>query len=99
MQRRMALNWSFFPEAFVSAYPRGYSFGALIGSRTDEGRKWFQRYAESSVEIPSPAFSRLQKIASELRIHLVIGIIERQGGTLYCTMITLGPDGSLLAKA
>lgn len=87
-----------FPEAFVSAYPRGYSFGALVGSRADEGRKWFQRYAESSIEIPSPAFSRLQKIASDLKIHFVIGIIERQGGTLYCTMITLGPDGNLLSK-
>ena len=27
-----------FPEAFVSAYPRGASFGATIGARTAEGR-------------------------------------------------------------
>ena len=26
-----------FPEAFVSAYPRGLDFGAVVGSRTDEG--------------------------------------------------------------
>jgi hypothetical protein len=29
-----------FPEAFVSAYPRGMAFGAVVGSRTDEGRAW-----------------------------------------------------------
>ena len=28
-----------FPEAFVSAYPRGLDFGAVVGSRSDEGRE------------------------------------------------------------
>ena len=27
-----------FPEAFVSAYPRGMTFGAVVGERTPEGR-------------------------------------------------------------
>ena len=31
-----------FPEAFVSAYPRGLDFGARVGSRTPEGRDWFR---------------------------------------------------------
>jgi len=44
-----------FPEAFVSAYPRGLDFGAVVGSRTDEGREDFRRYWESSVDIPGPA--------------------------------------------
>ena len=44
-----------FPEAFVSAYPRGLDFGAVVGSRTEEGREDFRRYWESSVEIPGPA--------------------------------------------
>jgi nitrilase len=33
-----------FPEAFVSAYPRGLDFGAVIGSRSEEGREQFRRY-------------------------------------------------------
>src|SRR5919197_1392791 len=37
-----------FPEAFVSAYPRGLHFGAVVGSRTDAGRDDFRRYWESS---------------------------------------------------
>ncbi|WP_333779271.1 nitrilase-related carbon-nitrogen hydrolase [Saccharopolyspora oryzae] len=28
-----------FPEAFVSAYPRGVTFGATVGQRTPEGRQ------------------------------------------------------------
>ena len=44
-----------FPEAFVSAYPRGLDFGAVVGSRTDEGREDFRRDSDSSVDVPGPA--------------------------------------------
>jgi predicted amidohydrolase len=87
-----------FPEAFVSCYPRGLGFGAVVGSRTDEGRAWFRRYWESSIDVPGPAVERLGAMAREHGLHLVIGVIERGGGTLYCTALTLGPSGELLGK-
>jgi predicted amidohydrolase len=62
-----------FPEAFVSCYPRGLTFGATLGSRTPEGRAWFRRYWESSIDVPGPAVDRLVAIADEHRVHLVIG--------------------------
>jgi nitrilase len=85
-----------FPEAFVSGYPKGVSFGATVGIRARGGRDWFRRYHESGVDIPGPAVDRLAGIARRDAIHLVIGVIERDGGTLYCTVLFLGPDGSLL---
>jgi nitrilase len=87
-----------FPEAFVSCYPRGITFGATVGSRTSEGRAWFRRYWESSVDVPGPVVDRLGTVAREHGVHLVIGVIERDGGTLYCTALFLGPDGALLGK-
>src|SRR5215475_5901069 len=87
-----------FPEAFVSAYPRGLDFGAVVGSRTDQGREDFRRYWESSVDIPGPAVDHLSRIASANHIHLVIGVIERDGGTLYCTVLFFAPDGTFLGK-
>ena len=87
-----------FPEAFVSCYPRGLTFGAAIGSRTPEGRAWFRRYFESSVDVPGPVVERLGVIAREAGVHLVIGVIERDGGTLYCTALVLAPSGELLGK-
>ncbi|SFP02683.1 nitrilase/beta-cyano-L-alanine hydratase/nitrilase [Amycolatopsis arida] len=87
-----------FPEAFVSCYPRGVTFGALIGSRTPEGRALYRRYWNSSVDVPGPATERLGAIAARHRTHLVIGVIERGGATLYCTALTFNPHGRLLGK-
>jgi predicted amidohydrolase len=71
-----------FPEAFLSAYPRGITFGTTIGARTEEGRRWFRRYRLSSVDVPGPAVERLASAARRHGVHLVIGVIEREGGTL-----------------
>ena len=87
-----------FPEAFVSAYPRGLDFGAVVGSRTDKGREQFRRYWDSSVDVPGPAVEALSSTARRCEIYLVIGVIERQGGTLYCTVLFFAPDGSYLGK-
>ena len=87
-----------FPEAFVSGYPKGLDFGARVGSRTPEGREDFRRYFDSAVDIPGPAVEFIGKVARENRVHLVIGVIERDGGTLYCTVLFFAPDGSYLGK-
>jgi nitrilase len=87
-----------FPEAFVSCYPRGYGFGTVVGARAGDGRAWFRRYWESSIDVPGPATERLGAIAAERGCHLVIGVIERGGGTLYCTVLFFAPDGTLLGK-
>ncbi len=89
-----------FPEAFVPAYPRGLSFGVIVGSRSDEGRRLFARYHRNAVEVPSAATDRLGAAAREAGIWLAIGVIEREaiGGTLYCTVLYFGPDGALLGK-
>ena len=87
-----------FPEAFVSGYPRGLDFGAVVGFRSDQGRKDYQRYWESSVDIPGAASDELGRIARSNRIFLVIGVIERDGGTLYCSVVFYSPEGALLGK-
>jgi len=87
-----------FPEAFVSAYPRGLNFGAVVGSRTEEGREQFRRYWESSVDVPGPAVAALGSTARKCKIYLVIGVIERDRGTLYCTVLFFSPDGAFLGK-
>jgi len=87
-----------FPEAFVSAYPKGVDFGARVGMRTPEGREEFRRYWESAVEVPGPATEALAAAARQNGVYLTIGVIERDFGTLYCTVLFLAPDGTLMGK-
>jgi nitrilase len=87
-----------FPEAFGGGYPKGHDFGVSVGIRTPQGRDEFRRYFESAVEVPGPATEFLGSVARNHGVHLVVGVIERDGGTLYCSALFLGPDGSLLGK-
>jgi nitrilase len=91
-----------FPEAFIPAYPRGLSFGMVVGSRTPEGRNLWQRYWDNSVEIPGPSTKALGTAVREAGVYMAVGVIERDsefsGGTLYCTLLYFGPDGRILGK-
>lgn len=91
-----------FPEAFIPAYPRGLGFGAVVGSRSPAGRRLWERYWANSVEVPSPVTEALGNAARKAQVYLNVGVIERDSetshGTLYCTLLYFGPDGSLLGK-
>lgn len=89
-----------FPEAFIPAYPRGMSFGAVVGSRTDEGRKDFLQYWKNSITVPGPETHIIGQAAKKAEAYVVVGVIEKDetssNGTLYCTAVFFGPDGKLL---
>ncbi len=91
-----------FPEAFVPAYPRGLSFGAVVGQRRPWGRDVWQVYWENAVDVPGPGTARLGDLAARTGVYLAIGVIERDAvssrGTLYCSLLLFGPDGQLLSK-
>ena len=95
---RRGANLVVFPEAFVGGYPKGLDFGARLGIRLPEGREDFRRYFGSAIAVPGPATEAIGAAASAAAVHLVVGVIERDGGTLYCTALMFGPDGRLLAK-
>lgn len=87
-----------FPEAFLGGYPKGQDFGARVGSRSPEGRKLFRRYFESAVDVPGPVTARIGEAARAIGAWVVMGAIERDGGTLYCTALFFAPDGTLAGK-
>jgi nitrilase len=87
-----------FPEAFVPGYPKGLNYGLVVGARDPAGREEFRLYLDAAIDVPGPQTLRLGEAAAAHRVHLVIGVIERELGTCYCTVLFFGPDGQLQGK-
>ena len=87
-----------FPESFIPGYPRGFSFGATVGKRTDEGRKIYLEYHKNSIDIHSEDLKRLEDLSKTQNVYLVIGITEKENlnGSLYCSMLYISPKVGLL---
>lgn len=87
-----------FPEAFIPGYPKGLNYGLVVGARDAAGREEFRLYFDAAIEVPGPQTQRLGEAAASAGSYVVIGVIEREHGTLYCTALFFSPDGQLRGK-
>lgn len=87
-----------FPESFIPGYPRGFSFGAKIGSRTAEGRKLYTEYYNNSINSKGKDLKRLEALSKSEAVYLVIGVTEKEdtSGSLYCSMLYISPLKGLM---
>jgi len=87
-----------FPEAFLGGYPKGSSFGAPVGMRKPQGREDFRLYHAGAISLDGPEIELLAEATGETGAFVVIGVIERDGGTLYCTALFFDGEKGLVAK-
>jgi len=87
-----------FPESFVPGYPRGFSFGATVGSRSREGKEMYATYVENSIDLGGNDRVRLENLAEENNVYLVVGITEKEAhhGSLFCSMVYVSPTSGLM---
>ncbi|RFU25049.1 hypothetical protein B7463_g11283, partial [Scytalidium lignicola] len=95
-----------FPEVYLGGYPRNATFGAYIGavdlSDTPEGADddWVQRRLATGGKEHRGDGTRekLEIIARETGVYIVTGVLERSGGTLYCSVIYVDPSKGVVGK-
>ncbi|MGO1545270.1 MAG: carbon-nitrogen hydrolase family protein [Gulosibacter sp.] len=87
-----------FPEAFIGGYPKGTAFGTSVGYRLKRGREEYARYVAGAITLEGPETERLIQASAEHGVHVVIGIIERLGSTLYCTALLISPTDGLVGN-
>jgi nitrilase len=81
------------PETFVPLYPSNrWAKGASDFSGWDE---LWERLHANAVDVPGPLVDQLAAACRRLKMHAVVGINERDGGSLYNAHITVGPQGLL----
>ena len=91
-----------FPETWLPGYPAWLDV-ARDAALWDHApvKEAFARMVENSVAIPGPHLDALRDVARTTKATLVVGAIERVAsgrgqGTLYNTLLTIGPEGQLL---
>ena len=94
----LGANVILFPEAFITGYPKGLNYGLVVGARDSAGREEFRLYFDAAIDVPGPQTQRLGEAAAAHGSYVVIGVIERELGTCYCTVLFFARDGRLLGK-
>ena len=85
-----------FPEVFVAGYPYWNWMMTPV-----QGSPWFEKLCRSAIEIPGPEIHRIAQAAKNHGVHVVVGVNERSRtgiGTIYNTLVIIGPDGRLLGR-
>jgi nitrilase len=84
------------PETFVPLYPsNAWARSAAGFSGWDE---LWERLWENAVDVPGPLVEELQGACARLGLFCAIGVNEREAdrpGSLYNTLLLIGPDGLL----
>lgn len=84
-----------FPETWLPGYP----FHIWLGSPAwTMMRGYVQRYFENSLCYDSPQAQRIADAARAHDITVVLGLSEREGGSLYIAQWLIGADGITIAK-
>lgn len=55
-------------------------------------------YAEAAEPIPGPSTEYFGGLAREHNLHLVVGLVERDGHLVYNTAVLIGPGGAIIGK-
>lgn len=82
-----------FPEAWLPGYPWWIWLGSPAW-----GVPFFLELFANSVEIPSATTKALCDAAQEHRVHVVMGMDEKSGGSLYCTQLHIDASGEIVGR-
>ena len=96
--KRSGVQLVVMPEALLGGYPKGEIFGTYLGYRLPEGRETFARYFANAIDVPGAETAELAGLALRTGAHLVVGVIERSGSSLFCSALFFSPEEGLVGN-
>ncbi len=89
-----------FPEVFIAGYPDWVWL--IPNSQSSALNELYVQLVENAVVIPDEAVEQLCKSARQNKVHIVMGVHERNteasGASLYNTIIFIDDNGNLIGK-
>jgi aliphatic nitrilase len=82
-----------FPETFLPYYP----YFSFVEPAVLMGRSHLELY-EQAVTVPGPASDLIATAARQHGLHVLLGINERDGGSLYNTQLLIDSGGEIILK-
>lgn len=83
-----------FPECWLQGYP----YWSGLAPTNPEYQAFRQLSFETAINVTDPALDPVYQAAEIHRCTVVLGLHEKEGGTLYCTLLYIGPDGKMLGR-
>lgn len=84
-----------FPETFIPGYPWWIWQCSPVDILS---RDLVRRYFDNALDFTSEHAARLANAARAAKITAVLGVAEREGGSLYISQWAIGPDGETLLR-
>ena len=82
-----------FPETIIPNYP----YFAMVNPPVFIGR-YYENLHDQAVDVPGPVTDAVSAAAKKSNTVVVLGVNEREGGSLYNTQLIFDADGILLGK-
>lgn len=86
-----------FGETFLSGYP--FWVSRTDGARFDaaDQKAAYAFYLDRAVEADGPELGQIEEAVRDLGVFTYLGITERRGGTVYCSLVGLDPSRGLVS--
>jgi nitrilase len=82
-----------FPETIIPNYP----YFAMVNPPVLIA-PFFKKLYDQAVDVPGPVTEKISRAAGKSGVVVVLGVNERDGGSLYNTQVIFDADGSILGK-
>lgn len=86
-------------EEFAKYFEQSVDLGDTVGNGAGAGDKWVKRQIGTQDEVRGDGTrEKLEQIARESGVFIVVGCIERAGGSLYCSVVYVCPKEGMIGK-